>query len=82
MLGTDVSLLMVPGVTGGAYDVKIDDEDPISLDNYKAGATSCEVSAPWSRTGLTNQPHDIVVTIKGSQAGSVGGSQIEFNGLM
>jgi len=73
---------MVPGAMGGAYNVKIDNEDPVPLNNYKADTTSCQVSTPWSRTGLTNEPHDITVTVKGSPAGSLGGSQVEFNGLV
>jgi hypothetical protein len=73
---------MVPGVYGGAYEVKIDDQDAEQLDNYKADSTSCEVATPWNRTDLENKPHDITVIVKGSAAGSAGGTQIEFNGLM
>jgi hypothetical protein len=81
-VGTEVSLLMVPGQKGGAYDVQLDDEDPITLSNYKPDVTSCQVATPWSRNNLTNTPHTVSIIVKGSPAGSDGGSQIEFNGLM
>lgn len=76
-------MLMVPGAMGGDYDVKLDDEDLISLSNYKPGANDCQIAVPWSRSNLPNKPHEITVIVKGNPAGAAaGGANVEFNGLM
>jgi hypothetical protein len=74
---------MVPSTRGASYEVKFDDEAPVTLDNYKADATTCEISIPWIRNGLENIPHNVTVTIKGDAAGAAGNSgQLEYNGLV
>lgn len=81
--GTEVSLLMVPGMKGGDFDVKIDDEEPETVSNYKPGVSDCQVSTAWNRTGLPNKPHEVTIIVKGSTAGAAaGGSNVEFNGLI
>ncbi len=67
---------------GGDYDIKLDNEDPVTRSTYKPDVTDCQVVTGWSRSNLPNKPHDITVIVKGSSAGSAaGGAQIEFNGL-
>ena len=74
---------MVPSLRGAQYEVQFDGEDAITLDSYKANATTCEISIPWTRNGLENIPHNVTVTIKGDTAGAVGSSgQLEFNGIV
>jgi hypothetical protein len=74
---------MIPSSQGASYEVKFDDEAPVTLDNYKADATTCEISMPWTRNGLENIPHNVTVTIKGDVAGAAGNSgQLEYNGLV
>lgn len=85
-LGKQIALLICDGSLGGEYTVQIDGNPASTLSSYKdpsIGPDECIVSQPFTSGFMSDAQHTVVVTIKGSPAGSAtNGTQVEFGGFM
>jgi len=83
--GKEIAVLIVDGSKGGSYTVQIDGDPATTLSCYKDPGTQgdqCLLSQPFTSAEYPEGDHTITVTIKGSNAGGVGGNQVEFGGFI